>query len=230
MVRIDIETATSGSSILSKIARELGLEQQYAKVSGQDVNLLTLRMYQRGCCGLFADEMQFASRSATANALTARVLTQLSELRVPLIYLGNYSLGHRLWNRPPEDTDRFLSAPLIMLAEPPESPDFARFVTDFQTLMPAADLDIQLERDGPELHSLSFGLRRMIGRLFASSYAAAVEDLRGKRGVVKIDMDRMRAIYNTSTDYQRDRLTVENLFAAILGVGGFGIAGKKLLN
>lgn len=217
VVRVEVESNLSGSDMLNIIADSLGLQHQYGRKTKNDAAHLRLRLYQRGCCGIIPDEMQWLSRSDTSNAHAAKVLTQLAELRLPCLYVCNYSLGHKLARRPPEDVARFLSAPIIMLPEPFDSEDFSRHMADVQSLFPEATFDIVPEQDSEEFHDMSFGLRRMVGRLYAFGYGRAVEERGGKRGEVRVTMDHIRKVYESS-DYEEDRKTVERSFSALSGI------------
>ena len=73
------------------------------------------------------------------------------------------------------------------------------------------------EQDSEEFHDMSFGLRRMVGRLYAFGYGRAVEERGGKRGEVRVTMDHIRKVYESS-DYEEDRKTVERSFAALSGI------------
>ena len=214
---VQVESNVSGAKILTSIATSLGLGQHYAKGTKWDTAHLRLRLFQLACCCVFPDELQFVSRSSNSNALAAKLLTLLSELGVPVFYACNYSLGHKLKKRPPEDRARLLSAPMIMLPDVPDSPDFIRFLEDAKVIFNGV-LAIKPASDAAEIHSMSFGLRRMVVRLLAFGHRIAREAHRGECDSFVVTMDHIRAAY-LSTDFEQDRVTVEGSFAALLGIG-----------
>lgn len=214
---VQVESNVSGAKLLTSIAISLGLDEHYAKGTKWDIAHLRLRLFQLACCCVFPDELQFVSRSLNSNALAAKLLTLLAELRVPVFYACNYSLGHKLKNRPPEDRARLLSSPMIMLPDVPDSPDFIRFLEDAKVIFNGA-LTIQPERDAAKIHSMSFGLRRMVVRLLAFGYRIAREAHHGAFDDFMVTMDHIHAAY-LSIDFEEDRNTVEGSFAALLGIG-----------
>ena len=214
---VQVESNVSGGKLLMSIAHSLGLDEHYAKGTKWDVAHLRLRLFQLACCCVFPDELQFVSRSLNSNALAAKLLTLLAELRVPVFYACNYSLGHKLKKRPPEDRARLLSSPMIMLPDVPDSPDFIKFLEDAKVIFDGV-LAIQPESDAAEIHRMSFGLRRMVVRLFAFGFKIARESHRGERGDFMVTMKHVHAAY-LSTDFEEDRSTVEGSFAALLGIG-----------
>ena len=79
-------------------------------------------------------------------------------------------------------------------------------------------LAFRSEIDAAEIHSMSFGLRRMVVRLLAFGYKIAREAHRGVCDDFMVTMDHIRAAY-LSIDFEEDRMTVEGSFAALLGIG-----------
>ena len=92
------------------------------------LDLLVRRFYRRGCCFVIPDEWQFITSSADANALLTKALFFVTYLGVPMMYVGNYSLLHRLMERNHEDRQRLLSDVIRLDPEPPDSPALIRML------------------------------------------------------------------------------------------------------
>jgi energy-coupling factor transporter ATP-binding protein EcfA2 len=213
---VEIRTSIAQGAFLSEILWALGIEVEYKNGNGNDLRHARLRAYQYGCCGVHLDEFQFASMSSGANTQAAKLLTLAAELGMPVLYAANYDLGHKLKKRPAQDRARFLFKPIIMLPDLPEDPAFIGLLEDIKVALDGA-LQIDAIVDGPEIHSMSFGLRRLVIRLVVCGYEIARIQHRKGTLPLQVTMDHIRAAYD-HTDYGSDREDVENFQAALLGL------------
>lgn len=214
---VSVRDRIAKGALLGAITGAVGVESEYADGNMKDVAHARLRIYQRGCSAICADEFQFASRSS-ANANVTKLLTFLADIGLPLIYACNYSLGHKLKKRPPEDRRRLLSDPLLLLSLTADDPAFVGYLCDAQEVFDGM-LAIDPKKDADDIHAKTFGLREFVKRLLVFAYVVARNEHRGRSGPVKVTMDHVKAAY-ASRSYEDDRRTVDDSFAALLRTQG----------
>lgn len=175
------------------------------QVRGVDINALvrTLRKtaYQEGVSLLTVDEFQFQSRGSKANTFIVSALSSFAEIGLPLIYAANYSLCHKLMNRPQEDRQRLLSDPIVLTADLCDS-DWVDFLRAVQAVAPC-QLRLNPEADAQALHRYTGGLRRLVRILVTLAYRGVRES--GKTVVGRSDLE---SAYH-STGYTANRNDVE---------------------
>jgi len=93
-------------------------------------------IYRRGCCLIAIDELQFLTQSEQANVLVCQVLLAVTYVGVPMVFISNYSLCHRLLKRPPEAIQRLLTRPLILVPDLPDSDDWRNLLAEYQKAVP----------------------------------------------------------------------------------------------
>lgn len=171
------------------------------------------RAYRDGIAILTADEFQFLTGSE-ANTQVAKALLFLSYLGIPVIFIANYSLGHRLLKRPPEDQQRILSYPILLLPEPPSSPYWTEYLEECVRVSGGA-IAINPVEDGLVIHRYTAGLKRLAVILFCIAYAISRE-----RGATAITRSDIEAAY-LSAQFTVNRKAVEEIVRqAITGVPG----------
>lgn len=217
IVHLPIRSNISKAELYSLIAHELGLEHEYEARSEGDLKHLLLRMYQRGCCGVHTDELQFVSRSTAANSNVSALITRLADLGRPLTLTMNYSLVHKLKKRPPEERVRVLSSPIIMLPDHGDDPDYIAYLDDLKGVMDGR-LEIDPQKDSPEIVALTGGLKRPLIRLLSFAYKVARQESRRQSSRVTVYMDHLRKAYS-SLEYEEDRKLIEQCHRALLGLG-----------
>ena len=117
--------------------------------------------YRLGVGLLAVDELQFMTQSASANTRVAQTISQLSLLGPPLVYAMNYSLGHRLMRRPPEERQRLLARPLVLLPAPAGDISFVELLDAYQKVAPDL-LKFDPRNDAPVIREWTAGLRRLV--------------------------------------------------------------------
>jgi len=127
------------------------------------------RGYRDGVAIVFADEFQFATQSASANAVVTRMLLSLAYLGLPCVFAANFSLLNRLLKRPHEDQDRLLADPVVLLPEAANSADWKGLVMAQKAVAP--DVFIFNEDDDADaLHRYSAAIKRDEVRLLLIAY------------------------------------------------------------
>jgi len=203
------------AELLVAVAERIEVELDAKRTSGSALRFLQQRMYQRSVLLVLADEMQFAARSASASALIAQLIATLSGFGAPVFFAANFSLGHKLKTRPPEDVARFCSEPLIMLPLLPEDDGFVTFLEGARTILGGA-LSLDLNEHGEQFHAMTFGLRRQMARLLIGGYRIACAQRRTGKEELLVTIEHLRLAYK-STDFAEDRAIVENCQQAELG-------------
>ena len=182
-------------------------------VDRKDINLEKLLQLARraskrdGVCLQFIDEFQFISRSANANALATIVLLQLQSIGPRLLYGANFSLAHRLKNRPQEDRQRLLANPIKLCPEEFDDPDWKNLLNEYLTLAPN-DFRFEVGDVAELLHRYTYGNKRSAVELLASSWLEAKKKRGSKADVKESDIS---SAY-LSAEYSQYRDDVEALW------------------
>jgi len=189
-------------------------EQVKSKVKSEDDLIAMVRRLTRrsGTCLLLVDELQFITNSADANTRVTALLLRLQSIGTRVVYVANYSLGHRLRERRQEDRQRLISSPLHLDPLDLGCKHFTSLLNEYSKVAPD---DLRLtEGDLPELiHQYTFGVKRAIIELTAKAWLRA-KGARGSRAVVNAD-DVRKA--HQSEEYASYREDVEALWKARMG-------------
>lgn len=168
------------------------------------IDVCRRRAYRDGVSMASVDELQFFTHSATANSLVTGLLLHLSSLGIPLIFISNFSLGHRLLRRNHEDQDRIFSrTPIVLKPEASDSLDWVDTLRGFAAVSPEI-FNLDWEGHARRIHSYCGGLNRYLGRLIRIAYAQT----RTKGGVVTIDA--LERAFR-SRDFAYERTTIAEL-------------------
>lgn len=164
----------------------------------------TAESIRQGIAALFADEFQFHTAS-DASARTAKLLLQLSSVGPPLIFATNFSLLHKLCNRPHEERQRLLSRPILVVPDDPASKDWGEYVATILGIAPEFS-ELAMNSITPMiLHRYTFGIRRSVALLLRISYSR----MRARKGS-KVSMVDIEYAYN-SFEYASTRKDVSLL-------------------
>jgi hypothetical protein len=162
--------------------------------------------WKHATCLAAIDEFQWISASSSANARAASVLLRLHGIGPLLLYCANFSLGHKLKGRPPEDRDRLLSCPVIMRPFSRLCPDFTAYLQALQAVAPDVLVFDPVE-DQEGIYMFSFGVRRKVVDLLVAAYKIASRP----GGTGKVGVSEMRDAYRSEL-YAMHREDVEILF------------------
>ncbi|MEX3958751.1 hypothetical protein [Trinickia sp. EG282A] len=166
--------------------------------------------FRSGCCGVMVDEMQYMTQSTTANTLVTKSLLELSYLRFPFFFAANFNLVAKLLARPPQDRDRLLSNPVVVLpdtvATEISETAWKNYIRECKRVAGGV-LDFDVDKDAESLVRYTFGLRRKFVIIIKSAYGRAREAGRFAAGMSDIE-----EAYK-STAYYTHRKDVESLIA-----------------
>jgi hypothetical protein len=164
------------------------------------------RAFIDGTALIAADECQFISFGGSTNTKVTNTLISLLYLDAPFLYASNYNLIHLLKKRWQHERDRLLCDPIVMLPELPDSDDWRNFINECKRVA-GSWLEIDAMKDCGQLHSYTFGVRRMLVDLICVSYR-----LMRQRKLKAADMSLIKDAYG-SVVYSEHRRDVELLLS-----------------
>ncbi|HJV87903.1 MAG TPA: hypothetical protein VJ698_20705 [Noviherbaspirillum sp.] len=223
---IDVATNTTLGSMLQPLLeidmsteeRQNALLQERMGKQRRKIQLKLLKdrcryiLFRDGVGLLTVDEFQFMTQSDDANSVLTRTLLFLRDLHLPLVFICNYSLGHRLNRRRQEEKQRLLANPIIYLPEDPDDADWIKYLQECVRVS-GAWLAIDPHRDAEPLHRYSAGLKRLVVDLLLFSYRMLRNENKKK-----VDIEDIRRAY-LSSEFSSQRDDVEAMAAgAITGV------------
>ena len=170
-VFLRVNTNAGLADVLNLVAAELGARTEFKRTSEKDIALARKLLYLHGCCFILVDELQFLTQSQTANTKIVNTLELLRKLGVPVFYIGNFSLGHKLLKRPHEDRQRYLVNPLIMLPMPHTSTDYIEMCMSFEKVTGGV-FSVKTADDRKMLHWYTGGNGRATRILITEAYKA----------------------------------------------------------
>lgn len=190
----------SGKQLLTDF---LGIEV----TTRENAATLKLRAQQqankRGISLAVLEEMQHLTPGKGV-ALTTDILLTMSGLGLPMVYVSNFSLGHKLLKRNQEDTQRLVAEPRIMWPDAPESKIWADFI---DACITASDGRIRAEPAdfSHEIYRGSYGLKRAAIHLIVQAYIQARASNR-----TWVELEDVHRAYISSA-YYSNRIDVEEL-------------------
>lgn len=129
------------------------------------------RANQNGISLAVLEEMQHVNTGQGAAKVTDLLLT-MSGLNIPMVFVSNYSLIHKLLRRNSEDRQRLLSEPRVMLPDEPDSKPWSDYISE---CIAASNGRIRanVEDLAKEVYRGSFGIKRLAVQLLKLSYLEA---------------------------------------------------------
>ncbi|WP_248806894.1 ATP-binding protein [Pseudomonas sp. MWU13-2100] len=164
---------------------------------------------KRGISLAVLEEMQHLTPGKGV-ALTTDFLLTMSGLGLPMVYVSNFSLGHKLLKRNQEDTQRLVAQPRVMWPDAPESKIWADFI---DACITASDGRIRTDRDNfsHEIYRGSYGIKRAAIHLIVQAYIQARSENR-----TWIELGDVHKAYISSA-YYAYRTDVEELERIAIG-------------
>lgn len=205
VIRLRIEGKTSRAALLNALAAAAGFPEDYKSSGIEETEQIRRQLYIAGVMLILVDEFQFIAQSSASN-LIAKTLHFLREIGIPVLFIGNFSLGHKLLKRPQEDQHRFLGQPEVLLPETYNSTPFLRFLQGLVEAMGDL-LVIKPDADAKLLHWYTGGNRRTICELVVLAYLQ-VRSTAAARGSAKVTLNDLTAAY-TSFAFATRRMEVE---------------------
>lgn len=163
------------------------------------------RVNRDGVSLIMLEEMQHHTTGQGVAQVTDILLT-MAGLGVPMIYVANYSLGHKLLKRNSEDKQRLLSEPRVMLPDPPGSKAWEEYIRECIRVS-GRRLSADTAALAHELYRCTFGIKRLTAQLIKAAYLEARAACR-----YTVSLEDVNKAY-LSTSYSSSREDVEELFS-----------------
>ncbi len=200
--RLKVASKSTDGMVFRALANPLYAAESEKLNRSLAIEHLTQWFYNRLVLLLVIDEMQFLTQSLTANTRIAQLLMALGYPGVPVFYVANYSLVHRLAGRPQEERQRLLPDAIVLLPDGPESSSWCALLEEYVRAAPHI-IRIDPVRDAATLHAYSGGLRRLLRQLFVKTLQYENPSCDGR-----ITMARIGELY-ASHHYVNQRMDVE---------------------
>lgn len=177
----------------------LGKQGESPKLSPQGKSLLAIQAACRrnarvlGISSIIVDELQFLTRSNTAVVTTSKLLQAFSELGPSVVFAANYSLCHKFMATPQETRQRFLSDPIVLMPDDPDSSDWSNYLRECDIAI-GGIIDPQVLQNTRIIYNYTFGLKRLVMQLMKEAYRAC--RIRGAR---KITLEDFETAYLSAT-------------------------------
>ena len=172
-------------------------------------------LVRAGCCFIIVDEFQFLTHSTEASAQLAKTLAFLRGLGVPLFFIGNYSLGHRLLRRPQEERQRLLLSPIVLQPDLPTDPEYRQLLGEYKVAC-AGMLNIDVDRDAEDIHWFTGGTKRLLRQLIVEAFRIAGERARREKSPVSISVRELRVAYKSQA-FDVNRADLERCRQVLIG-------------
>jgi len=191
--RIVVDEKSTDSELLRALGNPAVLVQK------QRLNQVDLVKHVRqwflatGVSTFIGDELQFVTQSANANTRVAKLLLVLTYLSVPMTYVANYSLVHRLKRRPQEERQRLLANLKLLLPDDPHSDCWRAVIQVFLDAAPDA-FNLAIAEHAVDLHRYSGGIKRVLRQLLVLAFEIA----HARVGDRRVNIQDVRAAYRSA--------------------------------
>ncbi|WP_045485408.1 ATP-binding protein [Pseudomonas sp. StFLB209] len=191
---------SSGKQLLADF---LGIEPTTRENAASLQSRAQQQANMRGISLAILEEMQHLTPGKGV-ALTTDFLLTMSGIGLPMVYVSNFSLGHKLLQRNQEDTQRLVAQPRVMWPDAPESTVWADFI---DACIAASAGRVRSERKvfSHEIYRGTYGLKRAAIHLIVQAYVQARSQNRNY-----IELGDIHAAYISSAYYSY-RIDVEEL-------------------
>lgn len=210
--RVKIGPRTTDAMIYGALSNPAYANDREAYSRGAALKHVPQWLYNCGVGLLLVDEMQFLTQSSQANTRVTQVLLTLGYLGPSMVFVSNYSLGHRLKKRNDEERQRLLGEPIVYEPEGHDSVFWQCLIAEYVRVAPRM-LKLCPDRDGWRLWVLTGGLPRLLCHLIVT---AAREHVDARTG--EVTMAAVERAY-LSEAYSAQRETVEAMCSLALSPG-----------
>lgn len=153
-ILVELTRQKSGTRILTGIARKLA--------------------YRDGWSLLCVDEFQFLTQSDKANTRLVQLLMLVGYVGIPVVYISNFSMLHKLLRRNQEDRQRLLGNVWGLSPEQPDSSDWVGMLEWHKSIAPDV-FEFDAIVDAESIHQLTGGINRAENRLLEVAFRQAMQ-------------------------------------------------------
>lgn len=153
---------------------------------------------------LILDETQHVTEGSGV-ALVTSMLLHMAVIGLPMVYVSNYSLLHKLAGRASEDKQRLLVEPREMSPDDPGGEDWKAYVAECVRVS-SGQIRAPQDELAAELYRFTFGLKRLAVQLLKLAYIEC-----RKAGRLHIGLVDINQAYR-SLGYWSNRKDVEDLY------------------
>lgn len=158
---ITVKSKLSTDALLGTLANPVFVGARKSIPRHQMEKHLNEWLYQQSSLVSLLDEPQFLTRSESASTLITNLVTTLDSLGPWVLYSFNFSLGHKLMDRPQEDRDRLLANCWCVHPPSADDPYWSEVVAEYANAASGL-LRIDVQRDAETLHVLTGGIYRVL--------------------------------------------------------------------
>lgn len=159
--------------------------------------------YRDGWALLGVDEFQFLTQSDKANARLVQLLMLVGYVGIPVVFISNFSMLHKLLRRNQEDKQRLLTNVWGLFPEPPDSSDWVGMLQRHKCIAPSV-FEFNAEADAGAIHQLTGGINRAENRLLEVAFRRAIDSGRA------VGLRELEVAYK-SREYAGYRADIETL-------------------
>jgi hypothetical protein len=152
---------------------------------------------------LGVDEFQFLTQSDKANTRLVQLLMLVGYVGIPVVYISNFSMLHKLLCRNQEDRQRLLGNVWGLFPEQQNSGDWVGMLEWHKRIAPDV-FDFDAKADAEAIHQLTAGINRAENKLLEVAFRRAMESGRA------VSLRELEAAYK-SRDYAVYRTDIELL-------------------
>lgn len=159
------------------------------------------RAYRDGWALLGVDEFQFLTQSDKANTRLVQLLMLVGYVGIPVVYISNFSMLHKLLCRNQEDRQRLLGNVWGLFPEQPDSGDWSGMLEWHKCIAPDI-FEFDSQADAEAIHQLTGGINRAENKLFEVAFRRAMESGRtvGLRELETAYKSREYAVYRADIE------------------------------
>lgn len=180
---------TTKADVVTALAEKLEIEIDCEKASPAHLKKIQTELYRQGCCFILVDEAQANNSGKQAGASYVTLINLFRQFGVPVIVVGNYSMGHGLNQQLSQNKQRLLDDPFVMLTPASDDPDYLEHLLQYKNACGEL-LAIDPQKDAGRIHYLTAGGSRALLHLIGAGYTIARESA-GAAGAAADDVDKV---------------------------------------
>jgi hypothetical protein len=182
------------AEILNILAQKLAIKDRCQdKVKSSLVDTIRLEMYRQGCMFLVVDESQTIANGKQAGASYVNFVVFLQNFGIPVVVVGNYSMGHGILAQHSQNRQRLVVDPYIMAPDSADDIDYVQHLTAYARACGPV-LNIDPHKDTAAINWLTGGCSRALLNLICIGYKL-LRQANPKQAKVVVDLAALESTY-----------------------------------